>query len=41
MQKTLFSFFLFAITIAFLSNVEGEPEVLMVDINPNNVDHQK
>ena len=41
MQKTLFSFFLFVVTIVFLSNVEGEPEVLMVDINPDNVDNQQ
>ena len=41
MQKALLSFFLFAVTIVFLSNVEGEPEVLMVDINPDNVDNQQ
>jgi len=41
MQKALFSLFLFAVTIVFLSNVEGEPEVLMVDINPDNVDNQQ
>ena len=41
MQKALFSLFLFAISVIFLSNVEGEPEVLMVNINPTNVDNQQ
>jgi len=41
MQKALFSLFLFAITVVFLSDVEGEPEVLMVNINPDNVDNQQ
>ena len=41
MQKALFSFFLFVISVVFLSNVGGEPEVLMVDINPDNVDNQQ
>ena len=41
MRKQLFSVFLFVISIVFLSSVEGEPEVLMVSINPSDVDNQQ
>ena len=41
MHKQLFSVFLFVISIVFLSSVEGEPEVLMVSINPSDVDNQQ
>ena len=41
MYKQLFSVFLFVISIVFLSSVEGEPEVLMVSINPSDVDNQQ
>ena len=41
MYKQLLSVFLFVISIVFLSGVEGEPEVLMVSINPSDVDNQQ
>ena len=41
MHKQLFSVFLFVISIVFLSGVEAEPEVLMVSINPSDVDNQQ
>ena len=40
-KQQLFSIFLFAITIVFLSGVEGEPEVFMVSVNPSDVDNQQ
>ncbi len=41
MHKQLFSVFLFVISIVFLSAAEGEPEVMMVNVNPSNVDNQQ
>ena len=41
MHKQLFSVFLFVISMVFLSTVQGEPEVMMVNVNPSNVDNQQ
>lgn len=41
MRVQLFFVFLFALSIAVLSNVSGEPEILMVSVNPENVDNQQ
>ena len=37
MRIQLIFVFLFAVSIAVLSNVSGEPELLMVSVNPENV----
>jgi hypothetical protein len=41
MRVQLFLVFLFAVSIAVLSNVSAEPEILMMDVNPENVDNQQ
>ena len=41
MRVQLFFVFLFAVSIAVLSNVSAEPEILMMDVNPENVDNQQ
>ena len=41
MRIQLIFVFLFAVSIAVLSNVSGEPEILMVSVNPENVDNQQ
>ena len=41
MRVQLFFVFLFAVLIAVLSNVSAEPEILMIDVNPENVDNQQ
>ena len=41
MRVQLFFVFLFAVSIAVLSNVSAEPEILMIDVNPENVDNQQ
>ena len=41
MRVQLIFVFLFAVLIAGLSNVSGEPEILMVSVNPENVDNQQ
>lgn len=41
MRVQLIFVFLFAVSIASLSNVSGEPEILMVSVNPENVDNQQ
>jgi hypothetical protein len=41
MRVQLFFVFFFALSIAVLSNVSGEPEILMVSVNPENVDNQQ
>ena len=41
MRVQLFFVFLFAVLIAVLSNVSAEPEILMMDVNPENVDNQQ
>ena len=41
MRIQLIFVFLFAVSIAVLSNVSGEPELLMVSVNPENVDNQQ
>lgn len=41
MRVELFFVFLFAVSIAVLSNVSAEPEILMMDVNPENVDNQQ
>ncbi len=41
MRIQLIFVFLFAVSIAVLSNVNGEPEILMVNVNPENVDNQQ
>ena len=41
MRVQLFIVFLFAVSIAVFSNVSAEPEILMIDVNPENVDNQQ
>ena len=41
MHKQVFFLLLCVISVAFLSNAEGEPEVFMTTINPNSVDNQQ
>ncbi len=41
MRIQLIFVFLFSISIAVLSNVSAEPEILMIDVNPENVDNQQ
>ena len=41
MHKQVFFLLVCVISIAFLSNAEGEPEVFMTTINPNSVDNQQ
>ena len=41
MHKQVFFLLVCVISVAFLSNAEGEPEVFMTTINPNSVDNQQ
>ena len=41
MRVQLIFVFLFAVSIAVLSNVSGEPEILMISVDPENVDNQQ
>ena len=41
MDKQVFFLLLCVISVAFISNAEGEPEVFMTTINPNSVDNQQ
>ena len=41
MRVQLIFVFLFAVSIAVLSNVSGEPEILMIIVDPENVDNQQ